>query len=136
MIARPAPLFEKRKAFEPIVAAIVPAAPSMDQREWKEFDSIINRALQDRSPRERLQLKVLLRVIQCAPILRYGRTFRFLTSIERTRFLSYLQSHRLRLIRLGFWGLRTLVLFGYYSRPAAARAIGYAPDIRGWEAWR
>jgi hypothetical protein len=34
------------------------------------------------------------------------------------------------------WGLRTLFLLGYYSRPAAAREIGYRADPRGWDARR
>jgi hypothetical protein len=38
------------------------------------------------------------------------------------------------IIRVGFWGLRTLALLGYYARPEAAEEIGYTADRRGWEA--
>jgi hypothetical protein len=44
-----------------------------------------------------------------------------------------LETARLVLVRRGFWGLRTLILMGYYGRPAAAAAIGYRADPQGWE---
>ena len=47
--------------------------------------------------------------------------------VERSRVL---------LLRRGFWGLRTLVMLGYYGRPEAARAIGYRASPLGWEARR
>jgi hypothetical protein len=40
------------------------------------------------------------------------------------------------LLRRGSWGLRTLVLMGYYGRPDAKQEIGYRADPRGWEARR
>jgi len=55
---------------------------------------------------------------------------------RRARFLDSLQTSRLLLARRGIWGLRTLVLMGYYGRPRAAAAIGYRADPRGWEARR
>jgi len=42
----------------------------------------------------------------------------------------------MQIIRVGFWGLRTLALLGYYARPEAAQEIGYTADPRGWEAIR
>ena len=40
------------------------------------------------------------------------------------------------LVRNGFWGLRALVLLGYYGQTETAREIGYAAQARGWEARR
>jgi hypothetical protein len=54
----------------------------------------------------------------------------------RTRVLTHLQNDRIQKIRVGFWGLRTIVLAGYYGRPQAAQSIGYAASPRGWEALR
>jgi hypothetical protein len=48
------------------------------------------------------------------------------------RFLEAVQDSRLTLVRRGFWGLRTLVLMGYYGRAQAAAEIGYQPRMGGW----
>jgi hypothetical protein len=44
-----------------------------------------------------------------------------------------IENSRLLLLRRGIWGLRTLVFMGYYARPEAAAALGYAAAPRGWE---
>ena len=38
-----------------------------------------------------------------------------------------------RLIRRGVWGLRTLVLMGYYTQPEVIAGLGYRADRAGWE---
>ena len=72
-----------------------------------------------------------MRTIEIVPLLRYGRGFTALDPGRRTAVLRLLQDAPLVLLRRGFWGLRTLVLMGYYARPAAAAAIGYRADPRG-----
>ncbi len=74
--------------------------------------------------------------MQWFPVIRYGRPFTSLDSRRRAEFLATLQHHRIAQLRVGFWGLRTLALMGYYGRAAAGRAIGYRADPRGWEAAR
>jgi hypothetical protein len=54
----------------------------------------------------------------------------------RQRVLAHLQNDRIQKVRVGFCGLRTIVLAGYYGRRQAAQAIGYAASPRGWEALR
>jgi len=82
------------------------------------------------------QLRMFLRAIQWLPVVRYGRPFTRLNPAARTRVLAHLQNDRIQKVRLGFWGLRTIVLAGYYGRPQAAQAIGYGASSRGWEALR
>ena len=123
-----------RKIFRCFVSTVVPEATNLDDRAWDEVESLVEGTLQNRPASMQRQLRLLLRAIQWLPILRFGRTFTALDASHRSRMLSYLQDHRLELIRSGFWGLRTLAFAGYYGRPEAARAIGYAADPRGWEA--
>ena len=82
------------------------------------------------------QLRIFLRAIQWLPVVRYGRPFTRLHPAARARVLAHLQDDRIQKVRVGFWGLRTIVLAGYYGRPRAAQAIGYAASPRGWEALR
>jgi len=120
--------------FRAIVGAIVPEASNLDEDGWNRLEQLVEAALAARPRRLQRQVWLLVRTIMWLPVLRHGRTFRSLDPVRRARFLSSLQEHPIQLVRKGFFGLRTLALLGYYGRPEAARAIGYAADPRGWEA--
>lgn len=106
----------------------------MDDKGWTDLEASIEVALRERSPALQRRLRLALRLMQWLPLLRYGRPFTSLTRAQRTRFLLFLEDNPIRLVRVGFWGIRTLAMLGYYGRPEAAEAIGYAADPRGWEA--
>ena len=121
-------------AFRAVVSSVVPEAVNLDEPRWRELERVIEETLAARPRNLQRQLRLLLRGIEWLPVLRYSRRFSSLEPARQTRFLSYLQDHPMPLVRKGFFGLRTLALLGYYGRPEAARAIGYAADRRGWEA--
>jgi gluconate 2-dehydrogenase subunit 3-like protein len=127
-------------AFRPLLRAIactiVPEAAAMGENAWQEFHALLDAALGDRPPALQRRLQFFLRAIEWMPLLRFGRRFTSLSLAQRAQFLASLENHSLQIIRSGFWGLRTLVLLGYYGRPAAIAGIGYAADPRGWEARR
>ena len=125
-----------RKVFQAVVATVVPDAKQLDEPSWLALEQLVEDALAIRPPALRRQLVAFLGVIEWLPVVRYGRPFAALTDDQRRRVLCYLQDHSVKRIRCGFWGLRTLALLGYYGRNDGARAIGYAPDSRGWEAVR
>lgn len=112
----------------------MPESADLDPAGWRELEALVAAALQERPARLRRRLFLFMRIVQWLPLLRYGRPFTRLDPARRARLLERLQESRLSLLRLGLWGVRTLALLGYYGRPAAARAIGYAADPRGWEA--
>ncbi|HTR21388.1 MAG TPA: hypothetical protein VMH88_11100 [Gemmatimonadales bacterium] len=125
-----------RPAFRAIGATIVPEASAMDERAWSDLEQVVEDALATRPLRMRRQLVLLIRVVQILPVIRYGRPFTGLDPERRTRLLDALQNAPVLLLRRGIWGLRTLVLMGYYGRPAAWPEIGYRGAARGWEARR
>jgi hypothetical protein len=120
--------------FRAVVSTVIPEAVNLDEPRWVELERVVEETLGARPRNLQRQLRLLLRGIQWLPVLGYGRTFTTLDPAGRLRFLSHLEDHPIPLIRKGFFGLRTLALLGYYGRPEAARAIGYAADSRGWEA--
>ncbi len=97
---------------------------------------MVESALASRPPALRRQLRLFIRLLEWLPLLRYGRRLTRLDPERRARFLSGVQDAPLVLIRRGFWGLRTLVLLGYYARAAAAAEVGYRAHPAGWEARR
>src|SRR5256712_10145374 len=136
MVAASPALDRSRPIWRAVATSVVPEASQLGAAEWAACEAIVARALAARPARTRRQGALFLTLLDWLPLLRYGRRLRTLDVARRTRFLSLLQRAPSLLIRRGFWGIRTLVLMGYYGRPAGAAAIGYRADPRGWEARR
>lgn len=118
--------------FRALAATIVPEAGELDEAGWESLESIVLEALADRPASVRRQLRLFIRVLGVAPLVRYGRTFRGLDPARRAAFLRRVERSPVFLLRRGFWGLRTLVYMGYYARREAGEAIGYGARLRGW----
>lgn len=122
--------------FRAVVETVVPETAALNGERWEKMERLAGDALRRRSAREIRQLRLFLCLIQWATVIRHGRRFTLLDLPRRERVLRYLQEHPVQLIRTGFWGLRTLAFLGYYGCPETARALGYLPGARGWEAYR
>ncbi len=122
--------------FRAVVRTVVPNSAGLDERGWRELEALVNESLLGRPKTLRRRLRLFVRLVQWLPVFRYALTFTSLDNRRRTAFLTSLQRSRIRLVRVGFWGLRTLAFLGYYGRIGAAEAIGYRPDPRGWQAER
>jgi hypothetical protein len=125
-----------REAFHALAVTIVPEAARLDEAGWKDLECVVDDALAARPGSVRRQLTTFVRALEWLPLLRFGRSFSRLPRSRRAGFLSSVQDSRFTLVRRGFWGLRALVLMGYYGRPEAGADIGYRADPRGWEARR
>ena len=123
-----------RPVLRAIGVTVVPEAAQLNEAEWVALEEIVRGALASRPLALQRQFTLLVRAIQWLAVVRYGRRFTALNTGTRQRFLERLQSAPVLLIRRGIWGLRTLLLMGYYGRDVAARAIGYRADPRGWKA--
>lgn len=120
--------------FRSIVETVVPDASSLGERGWGEVERIVDGSLSRRPAQVQRQLRLFLVFVQWAPVLRRGHRFISLGAGDRARWLRRLERHPLGIVRVGFWGVRTLALLGYYGREDSVREIGYAADRRGWEA--
>ncbi len=127
------PLHLDPAIFRAVVSTIVPESAALDNQGWQDLDRVVEGLLRGRPESLQRQLRMYLGAIQWLPVVRYGRPFTRLNPGARARVLEHLQNDRIQKIRVGFWGLRTIVLAGYYGRPDAARAIGYTASPRGWE---
>lgn len=123
-----------RHVLHAIATTIVPETSSLDPRAWSEVEAVVARALASRPPRLQRQFVVFLRLLQALPLVRYARPFTALSERHRTAFLGSVERSRLLLVRRGFWGVRTLIFMGYYTRDDVAQSIGYRPSATGWAA--
>ena len=125
-----------RPVLHAIAEAVVPATGALDEGGWVALERTVANAVALRPPRLQRQLRLFIRAVEWLPLLRYGRPFTRLDPERRHRFLTALQDSPLLLVRRGFWGLRTLILMGYYTQSRAIAALGYRADPRGWSARR
>lgn len=108
--------------FRALVSTIVPEATTLDARSWAELESLVDEALRDRSAELHRQLRLLLRVIEWFPVLRYGRPFTALNASHRARVLCYLQDHWIE-------QSSACACTSEMSAPALWKNMGFGPKV-------
>jgi hypothetical protein len=114
-----------------IAARVVPPSAALDAAERESALALIEHAIAIRPRPVRRQLALFLRLVRWLPVLRYGRPFERLEAPAQDAVLRWLQQAPLVALRRGFWGLRTLMVLGYYGRPEIGEAIAYRPERDG-----
>lgn len=122
--------------FRAVAETVVPETASLGPDGWRELRDVVESALAARPEALRRQLVTFLRLIEYLPLLRHLRRFSRLAPAARTALLARVETSRFLLVRRGFWGLRTLVLLGYYTRDDVQGALGYRAHADGWSARR
>lgn len=127
-------------AFTPVLRAVaeafVPEIAAARPERWAQVERTVRDTLASRPPAIRRQVGLLLRLLELLSLAREGRRLATLDLPSRTRFLARLADSRLLIVRRGIWGLRTLVMLGWYGQPEVAAAIGYRASRDGWDARR
>ncbi|MBI4615704.1 MAG: hypothetical protein HY720_18950 [Planctomycetes bacterium] len=121
----------RREHLWAIAERIVPPAARLDESARIEFLRIVDRAVAERPAAVQRQLGLFLVLVDVLAVLRRFRTFRRLPPGARDGILAWLDRAPIPLLRKGFWGLKTLLLMGYYARPACHEELGYRPLLRG-----
>ncbi|MGQ0646446.1 MAG: gluconate 2-dehydrogenase subunit 3 family protein [Gemmatimonadaceae bacterium] len=125
-----------RATFRAVAAAVVPETEALQSDEWSTLEQLVEHALAKRPERLRRQFVTLLRVIEYLPALSHRRRFSRLGPGARVAVLKKLERSPILLVRRGFWGLRTLVMMGYYAQPEIQTRLGYCAHPDGWSARR
>ena len=125
-----------RDALRPLAVCFVPEIAGATAAQWSELEHRITQGLASRPPAMRRQLGLFVRVLQAASRLRYRTGLAALDPGRRTALLEAFAGSPLLLFRRGIWGLRTLVMLGWYTQPSVVSALGYRASPAGWEARR
>jgi hypothetical protein len=123
-----------RPSIRVIAQAVVPEAASLDESGWASFERLLEGAIAARPASVVRQLHAFLRILGLRSRILYGRGLPALSPREAGLLLEKLAASRLLLFRRGVWGLRTLVLLGYYADEHRASALGYRGAPAGWGA--
>jgi hypothetical protein len=127
-------LHDVEGTFQAVAESVVPELATQPAAVRAEVLAAVERALGDRPPRLAGQLLTFLRLLDVLARLRFGRRLARLDAERRTRLLTAVQDAPVLILRRGFWGLRTLIFLGWYTRPAVAASIGYRAHPAGWSA--
>lgn len=115
-----------------VARTVVPEIADLDDDDWLVVERTLEREFLRRPATVRRQVVLFLTALEFLSVLRFGRPFSHLLPGSRIRFLESLQRSSMVAVRRGVWGIRTLVLVGWYTQPATTLAIGYAPQFDGW----
>jgi hypothetical protein len=119
--------------FRAVAQTVVAESTQLSAAEWRAFALVIDHALARRPARMRRQLLLFLRLLNLLSWVTHGVPLTRLSPHKRHVLLKRIEAAPLLLLRRGFWGLRTLILMGYYARPEVASMLGYTASPRGWE---
>lgn len=119
----------KLKVFLAVANRIIPPDGSIPEAGSLKTAAIVDWALERMEPALRAQL--LLLFVACEPlgILFGGLPFTWNGPAAQDRQLRWMENCPIRLLRLGFFGLKTYVCMGYYTREDVWSSIGYEGPI-------
>jgi hypothetical protein len=123
-------------AFRALAAAFIPDTAHATDAQWALLQETVARALVNRPLALQTQIALFIRVLDASSRLRFGRRLDSLDPARCTSLLEWYARSPVLRFRRGIWGLRTLVMMGWYTQPAVIAALGYHADAQGWEARR
>jgi hypothetical protein len=118
----------------PLLEVMVPASHGLPDPQLEPLLDRVDARLAQEDPALGRQLGLFVRILWWLPLPLTLRTLGSLSPTQREAFLERLQDGPILKLRLGLWGLRTLLYLGWYGDPARQADLGYRPDPRGWEA--
>jgi len=125
-----------RSALRALAISFVPETATATDAQWILLESRIEQALAARPAALRRQLALFLRLLDATARLRYRNRLSTLDAVRRTALLEWFAGSPVLRFRRGIWGLRTLILLGWYTQPSVIAALGYRASPAGWEARR
>lgn len=116
-----------------VAGRIVPEFAEMDEAGRARFLEIVEATLMTRSPSVRKQFGAFLNILNLSPMPTRFRSLMRLSPEAQDRMLNKFQYSSSKLLRIGLWGLKTLIFMGYYGQDAVKDRIGFTPSVQGNE---
>lgn len=121
-----------RPRLRALAVGFVPEIAHATAAEWAALETTLTHALQVRPPVVRRQLIALIHLLDTAALLRHGKGLARLDPGQLTALLGRMAASRFLLFRRGIWGLRTLIMLGWYTQARVTDALGYRAHPAGW----
>ena len=121
-----------RATFRAVATTVVPETSALQADGWSALEAMVEQQLAARPEGMRRQLVTFLQVIEYLPVVWHRGRFTRIGPAQRADTLHRLERSSILLLRRGMWGLRTLVMLGYYTQATVQARIGYRAHPDGW----
>ena len=111
-----------------LAACIVPESAGAPTQVTDPLLAAVDEELRPRPRLQQLEFKLLLFAIRWMTVPFTLHRFEHLPAERQAGWLRILESAPLTLLRVGIWGLKTLVFLGYYSQAGVLQRILYFPS--------
>jgi hypothetical protein len=111
-----------------LAGRIVPESAGAPAQVTEPLLAAIDEELRPRPRLQQLEFKVLLFAIRWMTVPVTLRLFDRLPGARQDRWLHFLENAPLTVVRVGIWGLKTLVFLGYYTQDGVRQRIRYLPS--------
>jgi hypothetical protein len=119
-----------------LATSFVPETAGASDVQWAVLEARVEQALSVRPQATRRQLGLFVTLLAAAARVRYRTALTSLDPARRIVLLEWFGRSPVLRFRLGIWGLRTLIMLGWYTQPSVIEALGYRADPAGWDAIR
>ena len=111
-----------------LAARVVPESAGAPPQVTEPLLAAVDEELRPRSRLQQLEFKLLLFAIRWMTVPFTLHRFERLPGERQDRWLGFLENAPLTLLRVGIWGLKTLVFLGYYTQDGVQQRIVYVPS--------
>jgi hypothetical protein len=111
-----------------LAARIVPESAGAPVQVTDPLLAAVDQELRPRPRLQQLEFKLLLFAIRWMTVPFTLHRFERLPGERQDRWLGFLENAPLTLLRVGIWGLKTLVFLGYYTQDGVLQRIVYVPS--------
>ena len=111
-----------------LAACIVPESAGAPTQVTEPLLAAVDEELRPRPRLQQLEFKLLLLAIRWMTVPFTLRRFEHLSPERQHGWLRVLESAPLTMLRVGIWGLKTLVFLGYYTQAGVLQRILYFPS--------
>ena len=111
-----------------LAACIVPESAGAPPQVTDPLLAAVDEELQPRPRLQQIEFKLLLLALRWMTLPFAFRRFEALLPERQAGWLHSLENFPVRLVRVGIWGLKTLVFLGYYGQESVDRRILYLPS--------
>jgi len=111
-----------------LAARIVPESAGAPPQVTEPLLAAVDEELRPRPRLQQLEFKLLLFAIRWMTVPFTLHRFERLPGERQDRWLGLLENAPLTLLRVGIWGLKTLVFLGYYTQDGVLQRIVYVPS--------
>ena len=117
------------RTFLAIAARIIPEDENSESAGNIKTAAVVDWTLQKIPSDIRKKIVLFLKVINVLTFFKYFKSFEKLSDEKQDSFLRWLESHKISLFRMGFFGIKTYVCMGYYTREEMWDSIDYDGPI-------